>query len=233
MKSLTIIVTSLWLIVLGTAFGLRAEINPPVTKSTHYRTEVADFYGLSSAKNLTLLPVRGYQQTTNYTCGPAAIMSLMHYYGMLQDSQMTSTTELKIAREMGISDNSPSTMPKMVSWLEEHGFIVKYGEKGNLAMLRENLHENIPTLVEWVDWGGHWDVVTGYNVGGEIPRNEKDTILFADPSAHFDNVKYIDGITTFNPDRFASMWFDAKYGPSGHLIEGIYIVAVPKKLISK
>ena len=29
---------------------------------------------------LTMLPIRALQQTTSYTCGPAAIASLLHYY---------------------------------------------------------------------------------------------------------------------------------------------------------
>src|SRR5258708_2182813 len=66
-----------------------------------YRNKIAHFYGLKSVANLTLLTVKGYQQTEDYTCGPASIMSVMNYYGMLNDKQMNKATELKIARDMG------------------------------------------------------------------------------------------------------------------------------------
>ena len=202
---------------------------PTYVLSNQYSSHIAHFYGLKSDKNLTILNVKGYQQTEDYTCGPASIMSLMYYYGMLKDKEMNHETEVRIAKEMGTSEDSGTTPMRMATWLKQHGFDVQSGENGTLDMLQANLKKGIPTIVEWVDWGGHWVVTTGYDVGGKKPSDDKDTIFFADPSAHFDNVKYINGVTTFNPDRFASMWFDAQYFNPGHLVKGIYIVAVPKK----
>jgi predicted double-glycine peptidase len=201
------------------------------TTSANYRNEVARFYGLKSAENLTLLNVKGYQQTTSYTCGPATVMSLMHYYGMLSDKQLNKETELQIAKEMGATEEVGTSPQQMVTWLEHHGFEVKYGENGTISILQDNLKKGIPTLVEWIDWGGHWEVVTGYDAVGKTYDDDKDTIFFANPSANFENanIKFINGITAFNPDRFASMWFDAQYFNPGHLVKGIYIIAIPKK----
>ena len=193
-----------------------------------YRQTIAKFYGLPSTKNLTLLHLKSYQQTEPYTCAQAAVMSLMHYYSMLSDTQMNKETELKIAKEMNASKEIGTSPQQIASWLKNHGFNVQVGENGTLTLLQENLKKGIPTLVEWIDWGGHWEVTTGYDAAGKTPDDDKDTIFFADPSAHYDNVKYMDGITTFNPDRFASMWFDAQFFNPGHLVKGVYIIAVPK-----
>jgi predicted double-glycine peptidase len=202
--------------------------NPlPKKASIDYQNKIAHFYGLSSSKNLTFLTVKGYQQTEDYTCGPAAIMSILHYYGKLKDSEMNHATEMKIAKEMGTSAEIGTTPQQIITWLKQHDFKVTSGENGTIEMLRANLEKGIPTLVEWADWGGHWVIVTGYNAQGKTIHDEKDTIFFADPSARFDNEKSIYGITTFNPDRFASMWFDAQYFNPGHLVRGIYIAAVP------
>ncbi len=219
------------LIFSAPSIAFQANIaNKNTTALDKHRNEVAHFYGLKSVKNFILLPIKGYQQTEDYTCGPASVMSLMNYYGMLSSKQMNKTTELKIAKEMGTTKEVGTSPQQIINWLEHHGFEVKSGENGTVSMLQDNLKKGIPTIVEWIDWGGHWEVVTGYNAVGKTSDEDKDTIFFANPSAHFENanIKFINGITIFNPDRFASMWFDAQYFNPGHLVKGIYIVAVPK-----
>jgi predicted double-glycine peptidase len=211
---------------------LSNAFQPVLNKSTirdeNYSDLIANFYELKSAKKLVLLKIKGYQQTEDYTCGPASVMSLMHYYDMLKDEEMNKKTELRISKEMGTSKIKGTSPKQMGAWLKRHGFKVQSGENGTIGMLQQNLKKGIPTLVEWIDWGGHWVIVAGYNAEGKSPSEDKDTIFFADPSAHFDNVKHINGITPFNPDRFTAMWFDAQYFNPGHLIKGIYIIAVPQ-----
>lgn len=196
---------------------------------TDYVKRIMKFYGLPSSKNLIMLNVEGYQQTTDVTCGPSSVMSLMRYYHMLKSDEMNSKTELRIAKEMGTSDEIGTTPQQMVQWLKNHGFNVSSGEHGTLEMLRNNLKNGIPTIVEWIDWGGHWVVVTGYKFEDKIYKGNKDTLFLADPAVHFDNVKHIKGLAVFNPNRFASMWFDAKLFKPGHVVDGIYIIATPSK----
>jgi hypothetical protein len=94
----------------------------------------------------------------------------------------------------------------MVAWLEDNGFQVTWGEHGSLALLRANLERGVPTLIEWIDYGGHWVLVVGYDTRGtETPRD--DVIYFADPADGHDGDP--DGLTSFNAVRFDSMWFDA------------------------
>ena len=56
-----------------------------------------DFYNMQSSASLTLLPkFRTYQQTTEYTCGPAAaLMVVEHFLGRSPDD------ELAIGKAMG------------------------------------------------------------------------------------------------------------------------------------
>ena len=63
-------------------------------------------------------------------------------------------------------------------------------------------YRGVPTLVEWIDRGGHWVLVVGYDtLGTESTRD--DLILFADPSDTHDSQK--DGQTEFNALRFESL----------------------------
>ncbi len=201
---------------------------PPPTS-----TGAANYYEMQPGPYYISLGVKGYQQTTDYTCGPAAVMSLLRWHNILSDQSMNHDTEMVIAKEMGTGDiNSahPGTTPQqMATWLKKNGFEVTVGYNGNLEMLRENLRKGIPTLVEWIDWGGHWVVVTGYHAAYESPAKGVDTIFFADPAVHWTWVNNPDGISSFNAWRFRDMWFDAQYIKPGHLVKNIYIVAVPTK----
>lgn len=220
------------LILISTSIVANTQFEDNRHPSKKYIDSVAQYYGLNSIQNLTLLKLKTKQQSLDYSCGPAAVMSIMNYYGLLKDNQMKDATELKIVKEMGTNADIGTTPEQMVTWLKNHGFDVKWGTGGTLEMLQDNLKRGIPTLVEWIDWGGHWELVIGYNKAGKSPIEEKDTIFFADSSAHFDNVKYINGISAFNPDRFNTMWFDAQLFNPGHIIKGIYIIAIPKNLES-
>lgn len=190
--------------------------------------DAANLYAVNLSKNLTLLKVTGYQQTEDYTCGPASIMSLLHYYHQLTNEQMNKATEMRIAKEMGTTADKGTSPQQMVKWLEHNGFDVKTGTNGTLNMLRDNLEHGIPTIVEWIDWGGHWAIVTGYYKNNTHQQTDEDTIYFADSSAASTNAHNPDGITSFNASRFDAMWFDAQYFKPGHLVKGIYIIATPK-----
>ncbi|MBP6979169.1 MAG: C39 family peptidase [Bacteroidales bacterium] len=150
-------------------------------------------------EGLLFLNVDSYQQTTEYTCGPAAVVSFLKYYGIQRD-------EMTLAEEMGTSSTVGTTPEQISTWLNKNGFTASWHQEGSLEMLQENLANNIPTLVEWSDWGGHWVLVIGYDI--RDPEDVMDdVIIFADPYDRHDD--HQDGITWFNAQRFYYMWYDA------------------------
>jgi hypothetical protein len=170
---------------------------------------------LQPVVGLTFLEVESYQQTTEYTCGPAAVLSLLGYLNRTGE-------EMTIASEMGTSTTTGTTPEQMANWMSGHGFKASWHEEGSLEMLRENLANNIPTLVEWSDWGGHWVLVIGYDTRNTDDLMD-DVIIFADPYDHHDD--HPDGITWFNAQRFYYMWYDALL--FGKVMRRTYINAVP------
>jgi len=64
-----------------------------------------------------------YHQTMSYICGPAAVMTLMHCFGMLSSRDMNHHTEMRIAEEMGAipGEHGGTTLSQVKGWLEEHG----------------------------------------------------------------------------------------------------------------
>lgn len=160
-----------------------------------------------------LLDVNSYQQTTDYSCGPAAMISLLRYLGRDGD-------EMTIVNEMGTSTTTGTNPEQMVAWMNAHWFIASWHEEGSLEMIRENLSNNIPTLIEWSDWGGHWVLVVGYDTRNNDVLSD-DVIIFADPYDYHDDSR--DGLTWFNAERFYYMWYDARL--FGRLMKRIYIEA--------
>lgn len=180
----------------------------------------------ASKNNIILLHTDSYQQTTNYTCGPAVVMSLMRYYGMLSNAEMNQTTEMRIANEMGTVENQGTSQSDMVNWLEKHGFTVSYGQGISVDTIIDNLKRGVPTIVMWNDWTNHAMLVIGYQINPE-------TLIFADPSTPSsitENQITQQGINTLTPNQLKYNWFNARYffNPS-HSATGIYIVAVPNK----
>lgn len=122
---------------------------------------------LSTSQNVDFIPgLTGYQQTTDYTCGPAVLLSLAKFYGCPY-IENDAKTEMKIAQELGTRDlnsSQPGTKPQeMIAWLEKNGFdvLLEFEDKGDgtaLERLRDNILQGIPTLVEWIDLSGHWAI---------------------------------------------------------------------------
>jgi hypothetical protein len=183
-----------------------------------------DFDTLKSNGHLTVIPLRSFrQQMTNYSCGAVASMTVMAYYG--QPVKNTTEEEILVAHEMNptVSDTTGINPEQIVSWFKRNGWNATWRIGGSREMLRDNLKNGIPTMVEWMDWGGHWVVVTGYDDRG-TEDGWDDVVIFADSvDSHDDRV---DGVTYFNYGEFDAMWFDAHYFPQG-MKDRVYVVAVP------
>jgi len=184
----------------------------------------SDYSSLQSNDHLTVLPLSSYrQQVTNYSCGAVAAMTVLSYYGMPVNN--TDADEVRVAHEiyLNVSETTGVNPEQLATWFARQGMNATWGNGGSRTMLRENLKNGIPTIVEWIDWGGHWVVVVGYDDRGTETVWD-DVIIFADSvDCHDDRV---DGITYFNYGRFDAMWFDAHYFPK-NMQDRAYVIAVP------
>jgi hypothetical protein len=212
----------------GTADKIRYSTDS-FLKEPQYYTGI-DYTTLRSDYHLTVLPIKTVrQQVTNWTCGPVAAMNVMTYYGV--NFTGGDSDEFRVSDEMHVSTtgvaNATTTLGAtpdvMAAWFTSKGWNATWGTNGSIQMLRDNLKSGKPTLVEWIDWGGHWVVVVGYDDRG-TPVFWDDVIIFADSSdCHDDRV---DGITYFNAGEFEAMWFDSHYFPE-NMRNRAYVLAVP------
>jgi hypothetical protein len=180
-------------------------------------------------KHLVLTNVYSYQQSTNYTCGPSVVMTLMQHYGKLSASEMNQETEMRIAKEMNTTAAGTS-QDNMVAWLEKNGFSVQSGQNVTLDMLINNINSGVPTIIAWNDFSEHAMLVIGYNSESASPTGNKDVIFTADPESSSyieENGNTIRGIDSFSPNQLELNEVNANFFNPTHSAIGMYIVAVP------
>jgi hypothetical protein len=150
-----------------------------------------------------------YHQTTTYTCGPAAAMTLLRFYGKLSSGDMNKTTELRIANEMGAVPGDGVTQSQLESWLSSQGFSTDSGRYVTSDMIIKNIDKRILTIISY---NKHWIIAKGYNA---------TDIIFSDSCC---------GVSIIPKDVIDSIWQSNNIGGracnrSGNF--GEYIIATP------
>ena len=203
-----------------------AEINH---KKSPYFKHIDWFKARSIPGRRVVLPhYPTYQQSREYTCGPAAALTVLYWYGD------TNYDEMSLAKGMKTQGYPIGTsLGNMVEFFEGIGWNVKsslntdkfssYGDFRNFVL--EPLAHGKPILVENVEWGGHWRVIIGYdNMGTESTLD--DMLIFVDSYDTSDHLQ--DGYTVGNGERFFSMWFDHSMLPEQERYQP-WLIATPKE----
>lgn len=206
----------------GIGSGIRYSTDARLPAPSYYTG--IDFDTLKSNDHLTVIPLKSFrQQSTNFTCGPVAAMTVMSYYGVPLEN--TEAEELKVAWEMNTSHTIGTNPEQIAAWFTNQGWNATWGTNGTSDMLISNLKNGIPTMVEWIDWGGHWVVLVGYDTRGTEDNPWDDVVIFADSSDCADD--RVDGISYFNWGQFQYEWFDAHYFPA-NMSNRTYVIAMPR-----
>lgn len=165
-----------------------------------------DYFNMTSTDTLTLLPhFKTYQQTTEETCGTAAALMALEYFGLRGNQDDTSLLALCGREAPGIV-----TLMQLMRMFDNLGGFemddtYNYEDLDNITqeMLLENLLYGRLTLVEWCDRSGHWQVVIGYDTMG-TPDETDDVLILADPYDTSDHFQ--DGYITISAERFFRSW---------------------------
>ena len=196
-----------------------------------------DFYRMKSHGSLLLLShYRTHQQETEYTCGPAAALTVADYY-----LGKSPHSEMEIARIMethpwGMEDVGTNTRG-MVRYFTGMGWTVHSSltdgspetYEAFVAFVKQNLSQGIPIMVENVDWGGHWRVIIGFDSLGD-DKGANDVLIMADPYDTTDHLQ--DGYGIVPSQRFYYTWFDAKLFRPGEA-DRQWLTAVPPQKLKK
>lgn len=187
-----------------------------------------DFYNMqSTADRIILKNYRTYQQTTEYTCGPAAVLTVLDYFGEKNFDEMTLANEMKTKPyPIGTTTKNIVKFFEKIGWEVDsslnHKKIETYDDFKNFVL--KNLKNDTPILVENVEWGGHWRVIIGYDTLGTEEKLD-DVLIMMDSYDTSDHSQ--DGYAINNGWRFFSMWFDHSLFPKSQKNQP-WIIARPK-----
>ena len=207
------------------AWSAPSEINHA---NSSYFTDI-DVYKLESinGRRVVLPHYPSYQQTTEYTCGPAAALTVLYWYGNKDYDELDLAKEMKTRPyPYGIGLKNMSKFFERIGWKVENSLgadkISQYDDFKDFVWY--HLEKGRPILVENVEWGGHWRVIIGYDSMGTDSALD-DMLILEDPYDTCDHNQ--DGYTTQNAEKFFSMWFDHCILPKKEQYQP-WIVAYPK-----
>lgn len=166
-----------------------------------------DFYNAESNENLTILPkFKTQQQSSEWSCGITSLLMTMNHYGKLGEWDEYGLAEL---RPQGLEPMGTSLSDMIEVTNAVGGFAIESSqdyankeelqERFTLSYIREQLKEGNPIMVGWNDWGGHWQVIIGYDTMG-TETEQDDVIIVADAYDTTDHNQ--DGYGVYAAERF-------------------------------
>lgn len=180
-----------------------------------------DFYNMESTDTLTILPqFKTQQQTGEWSCGIGSVALVLNYYDLLEDYNERTLAEM---RSNGLEPEA-TTLKDIVAIMEEvtgretesiYDYPgVEVYEFMTLDKIQEYLKNDQPVIIGWNDWGGHWQVIIGYDTMGTETQSD-DVIIVADSYDTTDHNQ--DGYGVYPAERFHYNWtmydfFTANYG---------------------
>jgi len=170
-----------------------------------------DFYNMESTDTLTILPkFKTYQQTSEWSCGVAACLMVLDYYGKLGDYDEKTLAEI---RSNGLNEEATALKDVVKIFETVGGFDIQStydfeseaaaGEYMSLDQIQSTLKEGKPIIVAWNDWGGHWETIIGYDTMG-TETTQDDVIIVADSYDTTDHNQ--DGYGVYSAERFYYNW---------------------------
>lgn len=195
-----------------------------------------DFYHMKSTKTLTLLShFRTLQQSSEWSCGPCAALMALDWYGKAstytEESLAAFRHQPADVHVAAFPDGYPGTTLKQMEEIFQKvgGFTYEdtltYAKEGKTLtpeIIKQELKAGHPILVCWIDWGGHWQVIIGYDtMGTESPLD--DILIVADSYDVTDHNQ--DGYGIYPASRFFATFdmygqFPASEGGS----QGLFLI---------
>ena len=166
-----------------------------------------DYFQMESDATLHILShFKTYQQTTEYTCGAACALMVLNWFGQKLYHEKAVAGLLETHNTKGSSVESIADLFDLIGWnVEYHASTDRKFQSAEAAgqAIIDYIDRGIPIMVDWVDWGGHWQVLIGIDTCGTATPYD-DVLIFADPYDVTDHKQ--DGYYTYPLGRFFGMW---------------------------
>jgi hypothetical protein len=174
-----------------------------------------DFYNKKSDSNFQILEnFKTYQQTSEYSCGCACIIMSLYYLNKTIISERDCVIKANTGTD--IKNNTHGTIGTFPIDLEKA--IINYGFdiESNRNFTNENspinnellfsnyikdsIKKKEPIIILTPDWGGHYEVIVGYDNMGTENYIGDDVLIIADPYDSTDHIQ--DGFIVWNFIRY-------------------------------
>ena len=198
---------------------------------------INDYYNMTSDGTLHILTnFSSYQQSTEYSCGPACGVMVLNWFG----GDISKYDELTICKFSGTTEEAGTDAEGMNSFFkDELGWYTEFNfsteEKFNWDDSEDPLQDfedycvemidnGVPITVDWSDWGGHWQTIIGIDTCQE-DNSSDDVLILADPYDTSDH--YQDGYYTYSAERFFYQWHEGEASTLDGPAQQPYLVAMP------
>lgn len=174
-----------------------------------------DFFTMSNDEEIILLPnFKTFQQKENYTCGPVCVQMILEYYKDVVPTEESLKKELKSKKQKGTEIANIVKFFKKKNYLIDSSLNRKRNKERYIfpdffsfqKFVIENLKFGYPILVESFYYGGHYEIIIGYDKRSKEKDFKKDILIFADSADDTDD--YVDGYHYLSAYKFFSMWRD-------------------------
>lgn len=187
-----------------------------------------DIHNMESNESLTLLEkFKTSQQVTEWSCGLSTIFMAMEWFDMNDDN----LTELDLAQMRQGGVKGATTVKGMEEVFENLNDVYDSGWEWFTMrdvdsdyvpeLIPELLKEGIPMMIGWDEWGGHWQIIIGYDDMG-TPETQDDVLILVDPYDTTDHNQ--DGYFLEQFERLVYGW-TARFDTYGS-----FIVAYPSSI---
>ena len=146
-----------------------------------------DIYNMTSTDTLTVLShFKTMQQTSEWSCGVACAEMVLNWYGKRGDWNEETLAALRHSlADTELADYPGTTLNQAIDIFEGVGGFDVVSKNNYLDGIWLNdiqrwLSEGKPVMICWNDWGGHWQIIIGYDDMGTEAEND-DVFLVADP----------------------------------------------------
>lgn len=164
-----------------------------------------DFYNAKPENGLYIIPqFKTIQQTSWWSCGVSCTEMVLEHFGKRGDWNEESLAALRENHEdehIGTCLDQVIDMFKAVGGFELET-TYDYADNldaVNMSFIKEHIAEGTPIIAGWNDWGGHWQVIIGYDTMNTEYEGD-DVIIVADPFDTTDHNQ--DGYGVYGAERF-------------------------------
>jgi hypothetical protein len=158
------------------------------------------------SRTLDILPnFQTTQQSTEWTCGPASALMVINHFGMNANDPVTGQleTDISLAKDREVKEGQEigktgvTHSYGMVEIFEDmeaangqDWITFTHNEMGDLGggydyidsgLIPYLIANDIPMMIGWDEWGGHWQVIIGYDDMGTPWATQDDVLILAEP----------------------------------------------------